>query len=264
MDFRERSVAGGSGSRSPNIRTGHVKDAASTSLDAAEQDLGLSDPDVEEEIEETPSTSSWHCTPLRDLVLFEIFGGESSPQQRETMWRHYFPGSSENYESVKTRWRAIEGDRTVCDILRQIAQRKTKEALQRKAAALLENGITPKTPAADINAYNAVERQLELLETYAEELQAYAGEPVPGSGLIICPDIASIPPGVQESKILKCGIRGCTSSALFARKYELQRHMEANWKGEFPCTVLGCGRGNANPFKRAEHLRKHMRTIHQM
>ena len=81
---------------------------------------------------------------------------------------------------------------------------------------------------------------------------------------IPCSSIESIPPGKAGAKVLKCGIPGCTSNNLFDRKYELQRHMDTHVQGRFPCHISGCERGATHPFKRAEHLRNHMRKIHQL
>ncbi|KAK4539954.1 hypothetical protein LTR36_009924 [Oleoguttula mirabilis] len=80
-------------------------------------------------------------------------------------------------------------------------------------------------------------------------------------GTIVCPDINSIPSGRQQGKVPKCGANGCTSNALFDRKNELQRHMEAH-DGSHPCLIVGCDRGMRKPFKRADKLAEHIRKVH--
>ncbi|KAK4624338.1 hypothetical protein CLAFUW4_06037 [Fulvia fulva] len=80
--------------------------------------------------------------------------------------------------------------------------------------------------------------------------------------IVLCPDIASIPPGRQPTANLMCGFPGCASVNLFSRKAELQRHMETHLPARFPCHVAGCDRVGANGFKRREHLRNHLRKIH--
>lgn len=80
--------------------------------------------------------------------------------------------------------------------------------------------------------------------------------------LIACPTIDSIPPGRQRSKVLKCGVASCTSDKLFDRHFEMKRHMETHMRGNFPCSVRGCNRGDGNPFNRPDKLGEHMRRIH--
>ena len=82
-------------------------------------------------------------------------------------------------------------------------------------------------------------------------------------GHIVCPSIASIPPGRQAARILKCGITTCTSTKLFDRKHELERHMKTHDPGEYPCTVFVCIYA-VNGFKRKEHLRNHLRKVHSL
>ncbi|KAF2167872.1 hypothetical protein M409DRAFT_22020 [Zasmidium cellare ATCC 36951] len=77
---------------------------------------------------------------------------------------------------------------------------------------------------------------------------------------IVCTAIDSIPPGRQAAKVLQCGI--CFSDKLFDRKYELERHMRTHEDGAFPCTVAGCERQGEKAFRRAEHLRNHLRKVH--
>ena len=79
---------------------------------------------------------------------------------------------------------------------------------------------------------------------------------------ITCPSIDSIPPGRQSTKILKCGIAGCTSTKLFDRKWELQRHMVGHGGRNFSFTVSGCTRRGNEAFARDDKLREHMRTVH--
>lgn len=81
-------------------------------------------------------------------------------------------------------------------------------------------------------------------------------------GLIICSSIDIIPPGRQSGKILKCGIPGCASTALFARKCDLQRHMQGHGRPKFPCMQSECSRRGNKAFARADKLREHMRKIH--
>ncbi|KAK5122081.1 hypothetical protein LTR85_004327 [Meristemomyces frigidus] len=80
-------------------------------------------------------------------------------------------------------------------------------------------------------------------------------------GIVVCLDINSIPSGRQRAKILRCGVVGCTSTALFGRKYELKRHMEGH-QSSYACSIPGCTRGVAKPLKRADKLAEHMRRAH--
>lgn len=80
--------------------------------------------------------------------------------------------------------------------------------------------------------------------------------------IIICPTVASIPPGRQRAKILQCGI--CFSVDLFDRHHEMRRHMESrHMMGQFPCNVPGCNR-IAKPFTRADKLLEHKRKVHRI
>ena len=81
-------------------------------------------------------------------------------------------------------------------------------------------------------------------------------------GLIVCPNVDSIPPGRQASKILKCGIAGCTAAKLFDRKYELQHHMQGHAGKIYTCLEPGCPCRGDNAFARADKLGEHVRKAH--
>ena len=80
--------------------------------------------------------------------------------------------------------------------------------------------------------------------------------------IINCPTIADIPPGRQTAKILKCGIAGCTSTKLFDRKWELERHVKSHEGRKFPCLVAECSRRVDKAFARADKRNEHMRKVH--
>ncbi len=85
--------------------------------------------------------------------------------------------------------------------------------------------------------------------------------PVPDN-FIVCIDIDSIPPGRQQSKILKCGIAGYTCEALFDRRFDLERHMKTHGAGGHPCPVPGCKRDARKPFNRRDKLQEHRKKVH--
>lgn len=80
--------------------------------------------------------------------------------------------------------------------------------------------------------------------------------------IVVCPSIASIPTGRQATKILKCGIVGCTSNKLFDRKWELERHMKGHEGRKFPCLMPECPRRGDKAFARADKRNEHMRKVH--
>lgn len=88
-----------------------------------------------------------------------------------------------------------------------------------------------------------------------------SGRIIGPAGIIVCSNLDAIPPGRQRARILKCGIAGCTSTRLFDRKYELERHMKTHEEGDFACLVAGCERV-ARTFTRFDKLREHMRKVH--
>ena len=57
-----------------------------------------------------PGQRLW--TPKEDLLLFEMFSQTLSEAKRIEIWERYFPNSGRSYESMRRRWRRIDGDHT--------------------------------------------------------------------------------------------------------------------------------------------------------
>ncbi|KAK3708323.1 hypothetical protein LTR37_011588 [Vermiconidia calcicola] len=130
-------------------------------------------------------------------------------------------------------------------------------AASEDAATAGRNHSCISTPLPD-----AVASTSRLLDASNLPDAAYKGAPGTQLSAIVCTSIDSIPGGRQSSKILKCGIAGCTSDKLFDRKYELQRHMEGHQGRNYPCLEPGCPRTGDKAFARADKRNEHMTKVH--
>ena len=100
----------------------------------------------------------------------------------------------------------------------------------------------------------------EMVDSIVPAGPAYSSLNYPYSGSSTATSKSSANSGSSAAEYF-CIVKYCDYSS--TRAYELKRHMEIHSKTKkYPCEYEWCGRDDANPFSREDHLKEHLRKVH--